>query len=459
MGSIRAALAEAGAALDGRRLWGAATDVRLADAGATTCLDWHAPALADRSVVVAARDQFAAALALIELDGTAHRLLLCTPDVTDDQLAPLAARAGADALVTDGHRSTPDTSGLLQVHCTADWRPDRQPRPPHCATEWLLLTSGTAGPPKIVRHTFSTLTAAIAPRGATASDPASAVVWGTFYDIRRYGGLQVLFRALVGGGSLVVGAPDETIAAYLDRLATHGATHITGTPSHWRRVLMTPNADAIAPRYIRLSGEIADQSILDALRVRYPAARIAHAFASTEAGVGFEVDDGRAGFPAALLATPGDVQIRVDQGSLRLRSSRTAAAYLEAADGPLAGEDGFVDTGDAVERRGDRLFFLGRRNGVINIGGLKVHPEEVESAINRHPCVRMSKVRARHSPITGALVAADVVLETMADATASTREILAICRGMLPPHKVPAVIRVVPSLELALTGKLARHAT
>ena len=222
---------------------------------------------------------------------------------------------------------------------------------------------------------------------------------------------------------------------------------------------MSPGALAIAPRYIRLSGEIADQGILDALGSRYPNARIAHAFASTEAGVGFEVDDGLAGFPAGLVGAPGDVRLSVSDGSLRIRSHRTALGYLGEAEGPLADSDGFVETGDVVERRGDRYYFLGRRSGVINIGGLKVHPEEVEAAINRHPLVRMSKVRSKHSPITGALVAADVVLEGAADATASTREILQVCRDTLPPHKIPALIRIVPALDVALTGKLVRHAT
>ncbi len=75
----------------------------------------------------------------------------------------------------------------------------------------------------------------------------------------------------------------------------------------------------------------------------------------------------------------------------------------------IAEADGFVDTGDMVELRGDRYYFVGRRDGIINVGGLKVHPEEVEAVINRHPGVRMSLVKARKSPITGAVVVADVV--------------------------------------------------
>jgi acyl-CoA synthetase (AMP-forming)/AMP-acid ligase II len=457
MASIREALADAGSGLGDRRIRGAATAVRLTDAGGSTCLDSRAAALADRSVVLATRDQLAAALALIELDGSVRRLILCAPDVTPDRLATLAARADADAIVTDGDRTAPGIDGLVEVRCAGAWTPAPHRRPPHRETEWVLLTSGTAGAAKMVRHTFSTLTGAISSSAAPGSHAASHIVWGTFYDIRRYGGLQVVLRALVGGGSLVLGSPGDTIGDYIDRLAAHGATHVSGTPSHWRRVLMSPNAGAIAPRYIRLSGEIVDQAILNALGARYPRARIAHAFASTEAGVGFDVDDGLAGFPAGLVDATGNVAISVTNASLRLRSRRTALGYVDEADGPLADRDGFVDTGDIVERRGDRYYFLGRRSGVINIGGLKVHPEEVEAAINRHPSVRMSKVRSKHSPITGSLVAADVVLEGAADAARFTHEILRMCRDTLPPHKVPALIRIVPTLDLALTGKLARH--
>jgi acyl-CoA synthetase (AMP-forming)/AMP-acid ligase II len=228
---------------------------------------------------------------------------------------------------------------------------------------------------------------------------------------------------------------------------------------------MSPAARAIAPRYVRLSGEIADQAILNALRAFYPQASVSHAFASTEAGVGFEVDDGLEGFPAHIVGASGDVHVRVNDGSLRIRSARNAVRALGEERSTLADADGFVDTGDMVTRRGDRYYFLGRRSGIINVGGLKVYPEEVEAAINRHPAVRMSMVRATRSAMTGSLVAADVVLQAPSDpgdaghATPDVRrEILRICHDRLAPHKVPATIRFVPALAIAGAGKLARHA-
>jgi acyl-coenzyme A synthetase/AMP-(fatty) acid ligase len=458
MGSIRDRLGNAPAGPD-RYLWGATAGICLADLLDGTTLGGRAPELAGRSVLVAVRDQFAAALALIELDGFANRLIVCTPDVPSEHLPSVLANAGVDAIVSDHGRSDKGLGVSIQVLCNGAISPSKEIPVACCGTEWVLLTSGTTGAPKMVAHSFATLTAPIGSVLAQGAD----VVWGTFYDIRRYGGLQILLRAVLGRGSFVLSGTGEPVGDYLVRLGAHGATHVSGTPSHWRRALMSPNARAIAPRYIRLSGEIADQGILNALRSFYPQASIGHAFASTEAGVGFEVNDGLEGFPASMVGASGDVQISVDDGSLRIRSVRRAVRYIGEEHSTLTDREGFVDTGDMVERRGDRYYFLGRRSGLINVGGLKVHPEEVEAAINRHPAVRMSMVRSKHNPITGSLVAADVVLNGEPGAGHATadfeREILQICHERLAPYKIPATIRFVPALEMAAGGKLARRAS
>jgi acyl-coenzyme A synthetase/AMP-(fatty) acid ligase len=222
---------------------------------------------------------------------------------------------------------------------------------------------------------------------------------------------------------------------------------------------MSPAARAMAPRYVRLSGEIADQAVLDNLVAFYIGARVGHAYASTEAGVGFDVNDGREGFPANLIGAAGAVEMKVVDGTLRIRSPRAAFGYVGKGAAALADPDGFVDTGDMLEQRGDRYHFAGRKGGIINVGGLKVHPEEVEGVINRHPQVRMSLVHPRKSPITGAIVVAEVVLrEEGAPASVGTLrgEILDLCRARLAQHKVPAMIRFVPTLSVAASGKLER---
>jgi acyl-CoA synthetase (AMP-forming)/AMP-acid ligase II len=390
------------------------------------------------------REQLSTALALLELDGVARRLVLCTPDLTPETLAEVAHTAGTGVQLAD----------LDPVPAPADI--DRQAT---MDTEWILLTSGTTGAPKLVAHTLSSLAGTL-PR----QPPGTSMVWSTFYDIRRYGGLQIYLRAVLGGTPLVLSSPGESTADFLVRAGAHGVTHISGTPSHWRRALMSGAASSLRPEYVRLSGEVADQGLLDQLRDTYPNAQVAHAFASTEAGVAFDVNDGHAGFPADYLEKPRDgIELKIEDGTLRIRSHRTAARYLGPPTSQLVAQDGFVDTGDLIELKDGRYYFRGRRGGVINVGGLKVYPEEVEGVLNADPRVRMSLVRPKRSPITGSIVVAEVVLEESVgkalDAEQNEHiktELLEACRRALPAHKVPARLSFVPSLKLSAAGKLVR---
>ena len=446
-----------GAELTGRTISDARQIVSLTNILAATCLGDRGGELSGRSVLLAVADQLISGLAMTELDGVVQRMLLCPPDLNADYLQALMEDAGIDAVVTDQPERWADAPINLIVTARAPVPTTVKARTER-ATEWLMLTSGTSGIPKIVSHALEGLTGAIIADGPARRGPA---VWATFYDIRRYGGLQIFLRAVIGGGSMVLSEPGEPIADYIARLRTAGVTQISGTPSHWRKLLMSGSVERFSPRYVRLSGEIADQAVLDGLARAFPEASIGHAYASTEAGVGFAVNDGLEGFPASMMGENRDgVAMKVEDGSLRIRSTRTAHAYIGRNAAALADADGFVDTGDMVELRGDRYYFVGRRGGIINIGGLKVHPEEIEAVINRHPDVSMSRAKSRRSPITGAIVVADVILADGADASRNNEirgQILADCRASLASYKVPAVIRFVPSLDITSAGKLARH--
>ena len=432
--------------------------VALSELTAASILEGKLESLRGRNVLLATHDQLPTAIALAELDGVARRLVLCTPDLARETLMAVAATAQADAVVVDDIPADP-LSGIAQIATATRPMPEKFQRRNSEATEWILLTSGTTGMPKLVAHSFASLAGAL-PRHSTSGRP---MVWSTFYDIRRYGGLQIYLRAALSGSPLVLSSAGETAHDFLARAGAHKVTHISGTPSHWRRALMSGDTGLIDPEYVRLSGEVADQTVLDKLRAAYPHARVAHAFASTEAGVAFDVNDGLAGFPADLIGNPNaPIQMKVQDGTLWIRSQRIAARYLGDAPAALVADDGYVDTGDMVELEAGRYHFRGRKGGIINVGGLKVYPEEVESVLNADPRVRMSLVKARRNPITGAIIVAEVVLsegQNAADAEATERvktDLLNACRRTLAAHKVPALLRFVPGLELTAAGKLVR---
>jgi acyl-coenzyme A synthetase/AMP-(fatty) acid ligase len=447
--SLRKALGGAG---ETGFLFGEDASLSWNDLMAGTVLVPHGKEFDGQSVLVATTSQLNAAAALVELDGVARRVTLYPPDLSLDHLRFVTDCAEIEVIVSDRVSNALDTIVCVRPSNWTRLTRDRDGAERH-ETEWALLTSGTTGRPKLVVHTLASLT------GAIKAGHASGVVWSTFYDIRRYGGLQIFLRAALTGTSLVLSSAQESTADFLARAASRRVTHISGTPSHWRRALMSSAAHLITPEYVRLSGEIADQTILNQLRTVYPQARIAHAFATTEAGVAFDVNDGRAGFPAgALEYTPG-VEMKIENRTLRIRSNRTARSYLGGDQHQtLRDEEGFVNTGDVLEFRADRYHFVGRGDGMINVGGMKVYPEEVEAVINGHPEVEMSLVHTKKNPITGALVVADVVLKSAPEAGCSEVriDILRHCREALPSHKVPAMINFVPALAVADTGKLIR---
>ena len=382
--------------------------------------------------------------ALAALDGRVAGLLLLAPGLPRATIETLMARVGAGVVISD----RADLAGLAVAAV---------PGGTDMATRWLMTTSGTTGTPKIVEHSLASLARSVRPPAGSAAPPR----WGLLYDPSRFAGLQVVLQALLGGGVLL--APDRhaPLADQLRFLAAAGCTHLSATPTLWRKLSMLPEADALPLAQATLGGEIADAAVLRVLGSRYPAARVTQIYASTEAGVGFSVHDGQPGFPAAYLDSeqggePGGVALRVVDGCLWLRPpgpARPLPAHVE-----IDGE-GFIRTGDLVERRGDRLAFLGRDSGAVNIGGTKVVPEDVEAIVNDHPQVLASRVSARPNPIMGSVLALEVApRDAAADPALLRASVKAWCRDRLPREAQPATVKVVAAIEAAASGKLSRVA-
>src|SRR5215468_2156019 len=137
--------------------------------------------LRGRSVLIASADPFLVALALIECDGLARRKTLYPPDLALEHLPYVMRYAEVDAVVSDGSFLRGASIGAAQhALCTPALVPRVPARHERLPTEWILLTSGTTGRPKMVLHTLASLSGAIR-AGASPTE----VIWGTFYDIRR----------------------------------------------------------------------------------------------------------------------------------------------------------------------------------------------------------------------------------------------------------------------------------
>ena len=402
-------------------------------------------------LAVVVRDPSELLEVLIGLDGSAAAMAILSPELPPSLIERLARDAGCEGVITDA----PSISAAVPLPAVAA-APATNEEPRETSSEptrWALATSGTTGTPKLVSHSLETLTRTTKLDLASGAD----LSWGLLYDPTRFAGMQVALQALLGGSRLVLPDPADPLAEQLALLDAEGVTHLSGTPSLWRKILMTPSTSLGSLQQVTLGGEIADQYILDALRSRFPGARLTHIFASTEAGVGFAVGDGRAGFPEAYLRDcPGGAELRLQEGHLLIRNAEVVAAYLGDR-GVLADEEGWVDTGDLVRLDGGRVLFLGRADGVINVGGSKVMPELVEQCLLAHPAVAEAHVYPKANSLTGSLVAADIVLaQGNSDPAGARREIMRHAREHLEKHEAPALVKLVPSIGLSSSGKVDR---
>jgi acyl-CoA synthetase (AMP-forming)/AMP-acid ligase II len=354
----------------------------------------------------------------------------------------LAAMSQLDFSVVTPDRLTPDLeamltqSGLAIVE-DATLRPGGS-SPTHGRVS--VLTSGTTGLPKLVEHSWQTLNTMTRAR-------AEERTWFVPYQPGTYAWFQMVCLGLFTPEQhLVLADPHDPINSFLNAL-DGGVTAVSSTPTFWRYALLNIDEDAFrrsALAVITLGGEIVDQELLDQLRRLFPRAAIRHIYASTEAGAAIVVNDGLAGFPIERLneeKAGHGADLKIQSSRLHVRSAFTSASSL--GDGSQ-----WIDTGDLVEVRGDRVYFLGRESGMINVGGLKVMPSEIEDALLAHPDVLWAQVRARHAPIVGEVPAAQVVMRGPPDPGRDESLLVAHLSARLQPHAIPRAWKFLTDIPL-----------
>lgn len=362
-------------------------------------------------------------------------------DYDCDALVPLLALIDPDLVVTDLTKLATD------VPCAAlQSLRSEQPMPivePIADSEVLVLTSGTTGLPKCARYLWGDLIEQVRSR---RSDPDSR--WLLAYHMNHFAGLQMLLHALVRRQALVV--PAST--AVVDMLAVAEqaeVTHISASPTFWRFALaQLQGAAQPLPtlRQITLGSEVVPESLLQTLTQRFPAARVSQVYASTEAGTCFSVSDGRSGLPLSVLDydASAPVQFRIEEGQLWICSRHGMRGYLG---GETLAVDEWRATGDLVEVRDDRIYFLGRESELINVGGVKVHPVRVEEAVAEVDTVKLCRAYGQANAIMGQIVVVDVVVHAGADPAAVEDQVFEACLS-LDRHSRPRLVNVVDELAM-----------
>lgn len=312
----------------------------------------------------------------------------------------------------------------------------------------LVLTSGTTGKPKCARHSWRTLGGAV-----KAREEFAGTRWLVGYPLSHFAALQVVAQVMWSGATLVVPA-DFSAATALRALTQHVVDFLCATPSYVRQVLIAARAEDLAAmrlRQITLGGEIADGTLLRSLREALPTTQLTHIYASTELGVLITVRDGQEGFEAQLL---DGQKLKLEEGQLfARRTARAMLGYLGAAEERA---DEWVATGDLLEVIEGRAFFRGRLNDVINVGGYKVSPVELERVIREVPGVNEVCVVGHKSSILGAMPKAIVVPAAGVDWAALQDEIVRRCTATLAPYMVPRLFEFTDHIDRSVGQKIVR---
>ena len=332
-----------------------------------------------KNVVLFVKDILQLVKALVILDGAALSICPVSTQVGYDELRHIIVQSEFDLVVTDFHGNELNVFydlnlPVMEIETAFLEKDDGRSVLSNVDTNWLIPTSGTTTLPKLVRHTSSTLGAAALRRSNYCE---KTEIWGQFYDISRFAGYQILFNSLLNGQTLIASSHGVPIAERVELCIKERVTHISATPIQRRKILMLGERVKLIPlTQIVLGGEAADQKVLDALGDYFPNAKITHTYASTEAGLGFYVSDGFAGFPLKFLeVSESSTEIKIENDRLFLRGPCNAMDYVAGAS--FKDSDGWIDTGDIVKIVGERFFILGRVNGILNVGGDKVNPEQI----------------------------------------------------------------------------------
>ena len=302
-----------------------------------------------------------------------------------------------------------------------------------------LFTSGTTGTPKKISHSFSTLT-----RAVRINTNKHADIWGFAYNPTHIAGLQVFFQALLNRNSIVrlFGLSRSFIYSLVEN---YSISSISATPTFYR-MLLPFEKEYHSVKRITSGGEKFDNNLSDTIKHIFPDAKLLNIYASTEAGTIFvSVND----FFVLKEEFKNNVKIFESELFLHKDLLGTSEAFS------LAGE--WYRTGDLVEIIQDNplIFkFVSRKNEIINVGGYKVNPLEVEMSLNSHPGVELCRVYAKKNSVMGNIVMAEVKKR---EPELEEKALRLFLTERLQAFKIPRIINFVDSIDTTLTGKLKRQ--
>jgi long-chain acyl-CoA synthetase len=298
----------------------------------------------------------------------------------------------------------------------------------------VVFSSGSTGVSKGVLHNFAALL-------EKYKVPRRRFRTITFLLWDHLGGINTLLYTFSNTGT-VVAAKDRTPETICQVIEKHRVQLLPTSPTFLNLLVVSEvfqHFDLSSLELITYGTEPMPASTLLRIREILPEVCLQQTYGLTELGVvrSKSRDDG-----SLWVKIGGEgFETSVVDGMLWIRAQSAMLGYLNAPDPFQA--DGWFNTGDEVEVDGEYLLIKGRRSEMINVGGEKVFPAEVESVILECPNVKDVCVFGEKNPITGNIVAAKVNLETKESPIDFRKRLREFCRGRLVPFKIPVRVEIV----------------
>jgi long-chain acyl-CoA synthetase len=297
----------------------------------------------------------------------------------------------------------------------------------------VLFSSGSTGAPKAAVHDLERLLRKYQVRKRRFR----TIV---FLQLDHIGGVNTLFYSLSNGGAIIVPA-DRSPDGVCRAIDLHRAELLPTSPTFLNLLLLsgaTRRHDLTSLQVITYGTEPMPASTLAAVATAFPYVKLQQTYGLTE--VGILRSESRDANSLWVRVGGEGYETKVVEGRLWIRAESAMLGYLNAPS-PFSA-DGFLDTGDLVEQDGDWLRILGRKSDVINVGGSKVHPAEVESVLLTLEGVEDVSVKGEAHPLTGQIVSASVRLTVDEPLPVFKARMRLWCRDRLEAYKIPARVHL-----------------
>ncbi|PRM88173.1 ANL family adenylate-forming protein [Aliarcobacter cryaerophilus] len=312
----------------------------------------------------------------------------------------------------------------------------------------ILFSSGSTGKPKAMIHNLDTLIDSFKDKKEKSMNML------VFLMFDHIGGLNTVFNALCMGACLIIPKIKDakTICELIEK---YKIMVLPSSPTFLNLILISEeykNYDLSSLRMITYGTETMPESLLLKLKEVFPKVKFLQTFGTSETGISTTSSKSSNSLFMKLEDINGEYKIV--ENELWLRSKTQVLGYLNASMDSFT-SDGWFKTGDLVEVDGEYIKIIGRAKEVINVGGQKVLPAEVESIILEMEEISDCMVYAEQNAITGQTVVCDVVLNKKIENI--KKRVRVFCKDRLDAYKIPTKVNVVDKTNFSDRFKKIRR--